>query len=70
MYYEGEGIEQDKVKAVYWFTKAAEQGLFEAQYNLTIMYNNGDGIEQDEQKASYWYSKSLDNYIKSYNFKR
>ena len=27
MYYEGDGIKQDKQKAVYWYTKAAEQGF-------------------------------------------
>ena len=39
---------QDKVKAVYWFTKAAEQGDAEAQYNLGVMYNKGEGIAQDK----------------------
>ncbi|WP_294911393.1 tetratricopeptide repeat protein, partial [uncultured Gilliamella sp.] len=34
MYDDGEGIEQDKVKAAYWYTKAAEQGEANAQYNL------------------------------------
>ena len=60
MYYQGEGIAQDKVKAVYWFTKVAEQGLVDAQHNLAIMYGKGDDIKQDKIKAVYWCTKAAE----------
>ena len=55
MYYQGDGIEQDKQKAVYWYTKAAKQNHSEAQYNLALMYEKGEGVKQDKEKAIYWY---------------
>ena len=37
MYDNGEGVEQDFKKAVYWYRKAAEQGDAEAQEILRTM---------------------------------
>jgi hypothetical protein len=34
-YANGEGVEKDMKKAVYWFTKAAEQGNANAKTNLS-----------------------------------
>ncbi len=34
MYIEGKGVEQSRDEAIFWFTKAAQQGHREAQYNL------------------------------------
>jgi len=34
LYREGEGVVKNYEQAVYWFTKAAEQGGYLAQYNL------------------------------------
>jgi len=48
---EGDGIEQDKGKASYWFMQAAQQGLAEAQYQMSRMLFLGDGVEQDEEYA-------------------
>ncbi|WP_415668886.1 tetratricopeptide repeat protein, partial [Vibrio rarus] len=44
MYNTGEGVLQDYKLAVKWYTKAAEQGVAEAQYNLALMYYNGQGV--------------------------
>jgi TPR repeat protein len=41
---------------VYWYQKAAEQGLAEAQYNLGFMYVNGKGVLKDYKQAVYWCS--------------
>ena len=61
MYDEGNGIKQDKQKAFYWYTKAAEQGYLYAQYNLANMYyEKGNGTKQDKQKAFYWYTKAAE----------
>ncbi|CEM62739.1 Sel1 repeat protein (fragment) [Treponema phagedenis] len=46
MYDNGEGTAVDKNQAFYWYTKAAEQGVAEAQYNLGRMYSNGEGTSR------------------------
>ena len=51
MYYEGEGVPQDKAEAVKWYRKAAEQGYADAQVNLGVMYANGQGVPEDDAKA-------------------
>ncbi|MCX8627214.1 sel1 repeat family protein, partial [Gilliamella sp. B3976] len=43
MYDEGDGVDVNKEKAIYWYTKAAEQGGREAQNNLGALYQQGDG---------------------------
>jgi len=52
------GVGEDDEKAVYWLTKAAENGNDDAQYTLGHHYFDGDGVEQDYAKAKYWYEKS------------
>lgn len=51
-------MEKDERKAVYWYTKAAEQGDVSAQNNLASMYDVGEGVEQNYQKAIYWFEQS------------
>ena len=60
LYYTGLGIPQDRRYAIYWYTKAAEQGHIQAQYFLGKLYNFGDGIEvrQDFKLAVYWLTKA------------
>ena len=43
LYYHGLGTPHDSKQAVYWYTKAAEQGHVNAQYSLAE--NSGDTIE-------------------------
>lgn len=43
------------------FTKAAEQGDINAQYNLGVMYEHGHGVEQSDLKAGEWYQLAADN---------
>lgn len=38
-------------EALYWYTKAADQGNAKAQVNLGFMYLNGIGVEKDASKA-------------------
>ena len=63
MYYNGLGTRQDYKQAVYWYTKAAEQGHLnaEAQSNLGVMHFNGLGTRQDYKRAVYWYTKAAEN---------
>ena len=59
MYYDGRGgVEQNSEQSIYWFQKAAEQGLVVAQNKLASMYYNGIGVEQNFDKAFYWYQKA------------
>jgi hypothetical protein len=60
VYENGNGVEQDLKQAVYWYTKAAEQGYADAQYNLALIYENGNGVEQDFKQAVYWYTKAAE----------
>ena len=53
-YRNGKCVEQ---KAVYWFRKAAEQGLAPAQCNLGRCYMFGRGVREDKEKAFYWWQK-------------
>ena len=59
-YSNGDGVDQDYAKAVYWFTKAAEHGYAIAQLNLGVCYGNGYGVSQDHAKAVYWYTKAAE----------
>ena len=47
MYLYGEGVEEDYVEAVKWISRAAEQDLVEAQYQIGLFYHFGDGVDQD-----------------------
>ena len=58
MYYYGQGVKQDYIKAVEWYQKAAEQGVAQAQSNLGNRYYNGEGVKQDYHKAVEWYQKA------------
>ena len=50
-YFLGEGLPQNKTKALFWFQKAAEQGELSSQVHLGIMYCTGDGVPRDKQKG-------------------
>ncbi len=54
----GESYEEllDYKKAIEWYTKAAEQGHRQAQYNLGLIYKEGKGVEQNFGKATKWFS--------------
>jgi hypothetical protein len=59
-YANGEGVVQDAEKAVYWYTKAAEQGYVQAQFNLGCCYYEGNGVVQDDERAAYWWTKAAE----------
>ena len=45
-------------QAIYWYEKAANQGVDISQYELGNLYYEGEGVEKDLQKAMYWYKKA------------
>merc|ERR1719510_2103307 len=51
MYYSGDGMDEDKGQASFWFMQAAKKGLAESQYQISRMLFLGDGVEQDEDYA-------------------
>ncbi len=61
MYYVGQGVAQDHEKARHWFTKSAEQGYSDAQFNLGVMYSDGkDATDEDKKMAVHWFTKSAE----------
>lgn len=51
---------EDYQKSVEWYTKAAEQGIVDAQYMLGCCYYYGRGVEQNYEKAVKWYTKAAE----------
>ena len=52
LYYKnGQGVEQDYAKAIYWYEKAVENKEVLAFNNLGLMYKDGLGVEKDNTKA-------------------
>ena len=58
LYYLGQGVPRNFVKAAYWFRKAAAQGNADAETGLGIDYNDGQGVPQNYVKAAYWRKKA------------
>jgi TPR repeat protein len=54
-------VEADATQAVYWFRKAAEQGISLAQGMLGACYYEGIGIEKDGNLALFWLEKAVEN---------
>ena len=61
IYYNGQCVDQDYVKASKWFEKAANQGKVFAQMSLGMIYARGDGVKLDYVKAKEWFKKSYYN---------
>jgi TPR repeat protein len=60
MYLNGDGVEQNVVKAVELYTQAAKQGLLEAQADLGFLYaTREDKVSQDFLFAYKWLSLAV-----------
>jgi TPR repeat protein len=59
-YGNGDGVEKDYAKAVYWWRHAAERGHAKAQYNLGIFYYQGMGVEKNEEEGLKWLRKAAE----------
>ena len=76
----GNGVSQDKNKALQYLSEAADDGSCEAEYNLALMYYSGDGVDQNITKALHYlensakagYAKAVQNvgrvYMQRYEF--
>ena len=58
MYFYGQGVVQDHLQAVYWWTQSAEQGHVEAMQSLAYSYRNGEGVSRDYAQAFNWFRKA------------
>jgi len=56
----GLGVNQDQVKAAYWYEKAAKQNFPLAMRNLGTLYANGHGVPLDIDQAKSWLQRAAD----------
>jgi len=57
LYYNGEGIPQDRGEALKWFLKAGEQQHAQAAFALGTIYDEkGQGVTQNRVEAYRWYN--------------
>jgi len=68
MYAQGRGVPRDIKQAVEWYTRAAQQGLAMAQFNLGTLYSTGGGIPRDEAKAADWLERAANKGIAQAQF--
>ena len=59
-YMMGQGVPQDKKKAVEWWKKAVEQGEYRAMLWLGTAYERGEGVAKDDWKALELFQSSDD----------
>jgi predicted aspartyl protease len=54
LYFNGQRVPKDRVKAAYWWRKSAEQGNADAQSSLSLLYTLGSGVPRDLASAYAW----------------
>lgn len=60
MYYNGQGVNEDRQEAVKWMQKAAEQGYVNAQFFMGTAYDSGEVIQRNLPEAAKWYRKAAE----------
>ena len=55
LYMKGNGVKKSERTALYWFTRAGEQGMADAQYNAGVMFYEGKGVHPDRSSAMEWW---------------
>jgi len=50
------GLERDPAAALDWFTKAAERGVVDSQFNVGFLREGGQGVAEDLSVAYFWYN--------------
>jgi len=70
MYWKGNGVPQDYVKAAEYYRKAAELGHAEAQYSLGTLYKGGAGVPKNYVEAAKWYRIAAEQGLKEAQFHR
>ena len=67
MYANGKGVSKNYSKAIEFYTKAADQGFANAQFELGRMYANGYGVPQNYSKAIEFYKKAAIKVMQVHN---
>ena len=49
------GLTQDINSALTWFTKAAERGVVDSQFNVAFLREGNQGVTPDKETALFWY---------------
>jgi TPR repeat protein len=60
IYSNGERVPLDQEKAIYWYSKAADQGHTAALFNLGIKHEFGTGVEKNQHLALALYRRSAE----------
>jgi len=60
LYANGQGVPQDHIQALSWYSKAADQGNFSGQFAVGAMYLRGTGVPQDDAQAALWFRKAAE----------
>ena len=58
LYFNGNGVEQDTIKALEWYEQAADQGKAEAMHRIGGLYDIGCGVIYSAKTADRWYRKA------------
>jgi TPR repeat protein len=48
------------VESIKWFKVAAEGGIAEAQWHLSMAYRSGEGVAIDDREADRWEKLALE----------
>ena len=59
-YEAGRGVEEEPVKALYYYKKSAQQGYKYAMFMLARCYEKGIGTDRDLRAALRWYEKAAE----------
>lgn len=49
------GLDRDMSAALEWFTKAAERGVVDSQFNVAFLREGNEGVPADLETALFWY---------------
>jgi len=49
------GLDRDMGEALDWFTKAAERGVVDSQFNVAFLREGNEGVPADAETALFWY---------------
>ncbi|GAF65495.1 hypothetical protein BTS2_2393 [Bacillus sp. TS-2] len=60
MHFKGNGVEEDYIEALKWFSMAAINKNAHALNRLGEMYQYGYGVKSNEQEAVNWYKKAVE----------
>lgn len=67
LYSRGDGVKEDRAKAIAYYEKAYKKGYSLAMHELGRAYQHGDGVNQDYAKAKQLYEQAIKKgYILSY----